>query len=1161
MNDALKNRLDACKIDTSIALTAPAGSGKTTVLIARILTLVAVGEDINSIITITYTDNAAAGIKERIIKVAKQIYEEYIELNEDYKRDKFISLRLIFLNSFVKSATDRSDAGVKKELDDFIKSSFAELQETEVVGHDLPRRQILTPAEIYLIVLNNLSNINISTFHGFFYKIINLFPIESGLLPGFGIIDDNESTLIKRNLINTFFLTRLVGRVENNTHKNNGGNEGEFSDLERRLIDFFYVFNDSIVNLQRGIDLILNSVLEKFDLVIYSVILFARHSKLKIDYTDIFNYDIQQILDSEIIEYLFMSEGDDASDFKAVKDNLGDFENLISNSFKSLFENENLENLIDLFVRIIGESKNKEVKKSVELLKQNIEDLALDEGIGYIHKDIRFLMNFYKSIKDGCKRINDFMKLKKAPLILNDNERELIKMLYSVLVSFYQKTNFLNYISFTIIIFKIIREYESIKKSRNVIDFPGIEFKALSLLYSANFQYVEEKLNYKINHLIIDEFQDANRIEFELIKKIMDERLSGMGMSGERQIKGTIFFVGDPNQSIYGFRSSDYKIFNEATSYFKSKVSEGFEIKDVTMEENFRSTKKLIEFQNIIFSNSYFKCLNSSAANVLSGLSENEGLRDTDAFNFHPVILKLYKNSRNIKNSNNGNDYNKKYENYDYNDSEESSVAYEIRRILDTGKRNNILLASHIKIISRKHRGKGWDNLKNALADSDIPFKIYGDKGFYEKKEIDLIMAILKFFFNDKDELSLCKILKSLSDTRCNKKVPLGTLKFVKRGFRKLKVLDEDGKINSLSPFFILKKIYNIFDIVVLYSEDAQAIANIKKLLLIAQNYERATVYEFLRDVQERINSGYKEAEGEVVVLTDDTRSAEDKGKVSLMTIHGAKGLENDIVFIYGTPLNPYNAKNSDVKYKFDIIFEGTRPEFILLNDNLIDNPLRASSATEYDAENGRMSDILGRKREKEIIKEENEFKRLLYVALTRSKFLCYITDEIKDDKKKNKNMRKINDGFDVNIDSSSHIAWSDILCEIGNTDKMMDLVLSLSPGEDSQAENRFENIVSFIKNASIRGQGTHDTFNNNRLIFNYRKIMGTRLDLKNIFKREFNIKNPSDLRDGENYRHIDISVKEEGVVSTYLEDSNKKTLDIGTKPVIRGCWCIKYLR
>lgn len=1129
MNDALKNRLDACRINISIALTAPAGSGKTTVLIARILTLVAFGEDINSIIAITYTDNAATGIKERIIKVAKQIYKDYAALSDDGKRDRFISLKLIFFNSFIKSPADRADAGVKKELNDFIAANFVSSNEAETNDCDLSESLLLNPAEIYSAVLNNLSNINISTFHGFFYKIINLFPIESGLLPGFGIIDDNESTIIKRNLINEFFLTHLVSSEKNSM--------GSIGDLEKKLIDFFYVFNDNIVNSQRAVDLILNSVLEKFDLVIYSVSLFAGRFKPGSDYTDIFDYNISQILDSGVVEYLFMPEGDIPAKFNAIKDGLYNFENLISDSFNFLFENYNSKNLLDLLARIIDESKNKAVKKSVELLKRNIEYMVTGEDAGHRCYDIRFLMNFYKSIKEGYKRIHEFMNLKRTCLTLTDKEKGLINLLYSAFIDFYEKANFLNYIGFTIIIFKIIREYENIKKSRNVIDFPGIEFKALSLLYFADFQYVEEKLNYKIKHLIIDEFQDANRIEFELIKKLMDERLSGFGMSGESRIKGTIFFVGDPNQSVYGFRSSDYKIFNEAISYFRSKVVENFDIKAITMEENFRSTEKLIEFQNIIFSDSYFKCLNNSAANVVCGKKD---LPDKNAFDFYPVVLKLYKSSR------------KKNDGDKNTDSEESSVAYEIKRILDAGQSNDLSLASHIKIVSRKHRGRGWDNLKNALADRHIPFKIYGDKGFYQKKEIDTVMSILKFFINSKDELSLCKILKSMSDTECNKKVPLETLKSVKKGFRELNAADEDDKINISSPFFILKKIYNIFNINVLYSKDTQAVANLKKLLSIAQNYDMSTVYEFLSDVQERVNSGYKETEEEVIARADET----EEGKVSLMTIHGAKGLENDIVFIYGTPLNSLHNRNGDIKYKFDIIFERDRPEFILLNEKPTDNPLCASSVSEDDPENITVTDILDKKREKETVKEENEFKRLLYVALTRSKFLCYITDEIKDDNKKDKhskNVVKIGDGLSVNAVEPGNISWSDIISgqTILNSGNMS-LVLLMDSEKDKQEERRFEKIVSFIKNINILSQNARNDLSNGRLVFDYKDIINRHLDTGNVFKSEFNIKNPSLLRGGGTSGNTETSKEEDGL--------SEKTLDMETAPVIRGLLMHKIL-
>ncbi|MCL4542911.1 MAG: UvrD-helicase domain-containing protein [Deltaproteobacteria bacterium] len=1082
MDNALKNRLNACRIDKSIALVAPAGSGKTTVLIARILTLAAFKEDINSIVAITYTDNAAAGIKERIIEVARQVYEDYITLEENGKKDEFISLKLIFYNSFIKSEAGRSDAGIKDELDDFIKINFNFVKPDEVGRNPGGRRtgeaglnaalqhrgpsdgsgsgKLLTPVELYLTVLNNLSNINISTFHGFFHKIINLFPIESGLLPGFGIIDDNESVYIKKNLINEFFLTRLSGSLAYTNYTN----ENKYHSLEQRLIDFFYVFNDRSVNFQRGVDLVLNSVLEKFDLVVYSINLFIENLKPGIDYFYILNCDIGQVLDLGIIEYIFALEEDDIALFNKIKDSLEDFENLILESFGFLFENENSKKLLALLDRALCESKNAAVKEGLELLSRNIKLLAA--GGGGENKDIRFLINLYKIIGSGLEKINYFINLHKTPLILNNNEKHLLSLLYSAFMDFYKKANFLNYISFTIVIFKIIKEYEDKKRSRNVVDFSGIEFKTLTLLNSANFQYIEEKLNYRLNHLVIDEFQDANRIEFDIIKRMMDERLSGMGLSGEKPVKGTIFFVGDPNQSIYGFRSSDYKIFNEAILYFKSKISPDFGFDEIVLEENFRSTKKLIEFQNLIFSHPYFECLTGGAVNVSPGNKNSGGICNPD---FYPVILKLYKNSRNESLAG-------RPDSDSCGDSEDLLTAYEIRRLLDFGNKNNLPLASRIKIVSRKHQGKDWDNLKNALVQNSVPFKIYGDKGFYEKKEIDLIISILKFFFNGRDELSIFKVLKILSNTKYNEAIPPETVNFVKTGFEKLLRLtaanEKNIQINNLSPYSMLKRIYSIFNTYSLYSSDAQALANLKKLLLIAQSYDRTTVYEFLRDLEERINRGYKEPEEEVDIKAKEPgNDGMDNGKVSLMTIHGAKGLESDIVFIYGTSLNPPDNKKSGLRYKFDIIFNGNRPEFILLNDKLTDNPLSLKSGW---GNNRKISDILDKKREKEITKEENEFKRLIYVALTRPRFLCYITDEVKDSNKNNKNGG--NSGS-IGADGAGSaaapgpVSWADILCGqkdltlFENARKIRELVLTLKPGNADQTEDRFEKIVSFIKN------------------------------------------------------------------------------------------------
>ncbi len=920
IKQSVTTRLNACRVDHSIALVAPAGSGKTTVLVARFLTLVAIGEDINSIVAITYTDNAAENIKQKIIETSHKILLDYASLSQTRREEEFLTLKLIFKKSFAPGkCDDGTTKEIEKVIEDFINSNFSRF-----------KTYVISPLELYSRILNNLTDLNTSTFHGFFHKILTLFPIESGLLPGFGIIGGEESGILKNKIINDYFLNSLGYR-----------NTQDLEGPEKKLIDFFYAANNKFFYNSNGVELILKSVLEKYDLMVYSLGQFAKHSRKNLRHEDILDFTLQDILKRGLIEYIFNLEDEEIKSFKNIKEGIEDFQTLLFKPFNFIQENGNNVKLRGLLEKIKGSIRNKEINKKIAILENGINDFAHAKD-----NNTRFLLRFYQNLNSAFDGINQVLNYKNPPS-LSPEDKTISKNLYNSSSIFFNVLNYINYTGFMVVALRLIREYEREKSSLNVIDFADLEFKMLTLLNSDDFKYsyVEEKLNYKINHLIIDEFQDANRLEFDIVKKMMEENISGEGLKSGRMLKGSLFFVGDPNQSVYGFRSSDYRIFGEAASYFKERSNEAFLFDRIVLKENFRSSKELIDFHNAIFSKAYFDTLGDGSRNVICGKNK----------------IKLDNGISPVTHISYGKD--------GYEDG--AAVASEIENII----KGNHVPPSKIKIISRKHTGKAWDRLKEALTLRDIPFKIYGDSNFYGKREIGLVLSILRFFLNRNDESSFLKIYKILSGN------DHGNINSISNAFVEIDRFYDRG---FSTPYFLLKKIYLIFGLEKFFSGNEQAWANLKKLLLISGEYVKKTIYEFLAEMEKRGQEGFRESEEEMPDKEDAG------GKIRLMTIHGAKGLENDIVFIYDTPLDPQKIKNND--YKFDIIFETknnllTSPEFILLNESPPGNP----HLPQKDYEIMKESD---KKRVKERDKEENEYKRLIYVALTRPRYICYITEK-----------------------------------------------------------------------------------------------------------------------------------------------------------------------
>lgn len=143
----------------------------------------------------------------------------------------------------------------------------------------------------------------------------------------------------------------------------------------------------------------------------------------------------------------------------------------------------------------------------------------------------------------------------------------------------------------------------NILKSKNKLNFEGIANICYDLLnhhIDKNFFYF--RLDSKINHILVDEFQDTNLRQYEILKPLIDEIKSGEGRIGNR----SLFFVGDEKQAIYGFRGCDSRIFRT--------ISDELQMSITSLPKNYRSAKNIVEFVNNSFK-AHFKDYESQKAN------------------------------------------------------------------------------------------------------------------------------------------------------------------------------------------------------------------------------------------------------------------------------------------------------------------------------------------------------------------------------------------------------------------------------------------------------------------------------------------------------------------------------------------------------------------
>ena len=273
---------------------------------------------------------------------------------------------------------------------------------------------------------------------------------------------------------------------------------------------------------------------------------------------------------------------------------------------------------------------------------QTISELLLTKSTGNWRKKIDANIGFPAELKE------EKMVFKEI-LVGLDSEDEFKKILNNLanLPSAYFPESTSKEINDIAQVLKLsVAELKMIFKEKGLQDFSEVGMQAINALDSREeVSDIALLLDYQIKHLLIDEFQDTSYSQLSLIEKLVDGWQKGDGKS--------IFFVGDPMQSIYKFRESQVGIFLEI---MKSGIG-SLKINSLTLNSNFRSNKSIVEKNNKIFSqifpnqdNLLLGAIHYSESNSASQVEQN------DAVTFYPfsadqdfeeaeMVVKIIKNS------------------------------------------------------------------------------------------------------------------------------------------------------------------------------------------------------------------------------------------------------------------------------------------------------------------------------------------------------------------------------------------------------------------------------------------------------------------------------------------------------------------------------------
>ena len=401
------------------------------------------------------------------------------------------------------------------------------------------------------------------------------------------------------------------------------------------------------------------------------------------------------------------------------------------------------------------------------------------------------------------------------------------------------------------LIFEVYEAYENHLKRNNALDFNDLLIKARLLLLTKGD--VLEHYSKRFEYISVDEFQDTNKIQYELVKLLGSYHKN-------------IFIVGDEDQSIYGWRGANISNIKDFIKDYDAKVFK--------LEQNYRSTKKILK-----------------AANNLISYNTNRITKNLWTENEDGVRIEKYTA---------------------FNESEEGEyVASTIKSLVDYAgyKYNDIAVLVRLNAMTR--------NFEEKLMNYNIPYDVYGTIKFYDRKEVKDILAYLTVIANPNDNGAILRIInfpkRGLGDSTvkqlqnfcdiqnismCNALIDLDNQDLSNQIIKKLKPFGE--LLKKIISFYKENGLQKTAEYVVeetgvwqLYNEDNE------------ENYNRRlNINELLNSiakfVEENESNDLTEYLISISLQSDIDTYEEENNKATIATIHSVKGLEFSTVFITG---------------------------------------------------------------------------------------------------------------------------------------------------------------------------------------------------------------------------------------------------------------------
>ena len=400
---------------------------------------------------------------------------------------------------------------------------------------------------------------------------------------------------------------------------------------------------------------------------------------------------------------------------------------------------------------------------------------------------------------------------------------------------------------------KFYHLYEAKKEAMLSLDFDDLLLKTIEIL--ENYSSIRQRWQNSISNILVDEFQDTNDVQYKLLKLLMNENTA-------------LYVVGDPDQTIYTWRGANQNIILNFTKDFPLAET-------IILDRNYRSTKNILDRANQL-------------------ISHNKKRVPKDLYTQNVGGAKVTARALFTR---------------------EKEAEYVLDKITEIRKNNPLVKYSDFAILYRA----AYLTLpfENELMKRRIPYKIYGGVKFYQRKEVKDILAYFRLILNSEDDISFERIInvpkRGIGETT------IATLKAEKNAagvsyFNYVKDISkyqtELKSKNVIALTFMVQKILNLRE---------KLKENVEAYPTLLENFvQEIGYYEYLSNDDEgddRLKNVKTLFDNIIDYLKKNPESTfedylvdtslqtsqdemDDQDHLNLMTIHVAKGLEFDYVFV-----------------------------------------------------------------------------------------------------------------------------------------------------------------------------------------------------------------------------------------------------------------------